>query len=161
MTVKPRTHLILDTVILLFFVVTLVSGLLLWSAYPSGSGQRLGARSGEQRRNYRRFRSAGPGTPYYARDTRLGRGDHGRAGARPPAVPLEVDCLPGAAPATQPTLQANAARSLSRNVRQARFPSCGVDRNRNCQQSLPSCATVWYRKARKRGRANESHNPDC
>jgi len=41
MNVKPRTNLVLDTVILVLFLVVLVSGLLLWTVYPSG-GIRAG-----------------------------------------------------------------------------------------------------------------------
>ncbi|MEW6580119.1 MAG: DUF4405 domain-containing protein [Chloroflexota bacterium] len=46
MTVKPRTNLALDAVILLLFVVTFVSGVLLWVVYPPGGGQRVGTGRG-------------------------------------------------------------------------------------------------------------------
>ncbi len=38
MTVKPRIHLALDTVILALFVVVFVSGVLLWTVFPQGGG---------------------------------------------------------------------------------------------------------------------------
>jgi hypothetical protein len=46
MTVKPRTNLALDTVILLLFLVVFISGLLLWVVYPPGGGQRVGTGRG-------------------------------------------------------------------------------------------------------------------
>ena len=36
MTVKPRTHFVLDTLIFITFVVTMISGLVLWFALGSG-----------------------------------------------------------------------------------------------------------------------------
>ena len=39
MPVKPRTHLELDTVILVLFVVVMISGLVLWFVLPGGGYQ--------------------------------------------------------------------------------------------------------------------------
>jgi hypothetical protein len=43
MTIKPRTNLIMDTIILVLLVAVLVSGLLVWLVYPQG-GTRAGGR---------------------------------------------------------------------------------------------------------------------
>ena len=39
MTAKPRTNLVLDTVIFGLFVVIMITGLLVWVVYPSGGPQ--------------------------------------------------------------------------------------------------------------------------
>lgn len=46
MTVKPRTNLLLDTVIFGLFVVVMISGLLVWVVYPTG-GHQGGGRHGD------------------------------------------------------------------------------------------------------------------
>lgn len=45
MSVKPRTNFILDTIILVLFVVVLVSGVLLWQVYPEGQSRHQGRRA--------------------------------------------------------------------------------------------------------------------
>ena len=42
MTVKPRTNLALDAVMLALFLIVFMSGVLLWVVYPPGGGQRVG-----------------------------------------------------------------------------------------------------------------------